>query len=341
MNIHPVPTPGRLPCGRRGHAGFTLIELMIAMILGLVVIAGVASVFLAGQRSFRTNDALSEVQDSSRVAFELMARDIRDAGLTGCSNQGGIVNVLNNKGTTWWANFANNAVHGYDDATTDQALTDFAGPGAPVAGTSSLELISAANSNYSVQAPSGDTFTLNETNATLATGDIVVICDPSQAAILQIGGYTPGNATFTYAAGGGSPLNGSTNLDYQAPGYTVRPFGANSLVALYEPVDWYIGTNPVGGGSTSLYRVSLKNVGGVPTAKAQEMVRNVTGMTLTYLNPTTSSAFVDASLITDWSGVTAVRAQLTLQSTFNRATTDAKPVVRQYAFTTTLRNRVN
>jgi type IV pilus assembly protein PilW len=117
------------------------------------------------------------------------------------------------------------------------------------------------------------------------------------------------------------------------------PFPANSQVASYNAVDWYIGNNSAGG--TSLYRISLQNVGGVPTPTPQEMVRNVTGMTLTFLDPTTGSDFVAPSLVTDWTGVTAVRVQLTLQSTFQRATTDAKPVVRQYAFTTTLRNRVN
>ena len=48
-------------CLRRPSAGFTLIELMIAMLLGLIVIAGVTSVFLATQRSYRTNEALGDV----------------------------------------------------------------------------------------------------------------------------------------------------------------------------------------------------------------------------------------------------------------------------------------
>lgn len=89
--------------------GFTLIELMVAMLLGLVVIAGVGSVFLSNQRVYRTNRALSDVQDSSRVAFELLARDVRNAGLTACSNSGRISNVLNAGpnagGTAWWADW--------------------------------------------------------------------------------------------------------------------------------------------------------------------------------------------------------------------------------------------
>ena len=103
-------------------AGFSLIELMIAMLLGLIVIGGVVSVFLANQQSYRTNQALGDVQDGSRIAFEMMAQDIRNAGLTGCdsSGTGNITSVLKNSpaggGTTWWANW-NNALIGYGNGT--------------------------------------------------------------------------------------------------------------------------------------------------------------------------------------------------------------------------------
>lgn len=344
MNMHPAPTHYQVSRCKRAHAGFTLIEMMIAMILGLVVIAGVASVFLAGQRSFRTNDALSEVQDNSRLAFELMARDMRMAGLTGCANQGHMINVLNNQGTAWWANWAN-SIHGYDTAQDDPAVTTGTAAGQRVAGTDSLQLIGAATTNFTVKEPgetSAYTITLNEagTGTGLQSGDIVLLCDPGQSAVLQVHTYTPATATFDYIASGSTTGNSTTILDYTGPGVpTALPFPANSQIASYEAVDWYIGNNSAG--TTSLYRISLQNVAGVPTPVPQEMVRNVTGMTLTFLDPTTGSDFVAPSAVTDWTGVTAVRVNLTLRSTFQRATTAAKPVVRQYAFTTTLRNRVN
>ena len=143
--------------GRRSAAGgFTLIELMIAMVLGLVVIAGVVSVFLASQQSYRTNQALGDVQDGSRIAFEMMARDIRDAGLTGCGNGGRVGNVLNaapgGTGTpAWWADWGN-AVHGYGSgtATADPALTVGTAATNQVSGTDSLQLLGAADTGLSV-----------------------------------------------------------------------------------------------------------------------------------------------------------------------------------------------
>lgn len=124
MSKRPIaPLPTRRPesgIATRG-SGFSLIELMIAMVLGLVVISGVVSVFLASQQSYRTNQALGDVQDGSRMAFELMARDIRDAGLTGCNNNGRVANVLQPSPTDWWGDWAN-AVHGYGPSQTDPAV---------------------------------------------------------------------------------------------------------------------------------------------------------------------------------------------------------------------------
>lgn len=341
---------------RGAVAGFTLIELMIAMVLGLIVIAGIISVFLAGQQSFRSTTALAEVQDSSRIAFELMARDIREAGLTGCDSfVGNVSNVLNNSSSAWWANW-NNAVSGYDDAASDPAL---AAMPAAVANTSSVELISAGvdpvatSKLYDGSQPQ---FVLNGTAPDLRAGDIAMVCSPGWAAIFQVGANM--NGTVTFDSGGRAPGNQTTDLgiglypvntcDGTGPGIaryapSIYCFPANSMLSRLKAVDWYIGTNPQGG--KSLYRVSLQNKAGVPTPTAQEMVPNVTNMTITYLNPTLGNTFQSAGDISRnhaWQGVTALNVALQLESTFQRASvTGNAPIVRQYAFTTTLRNRVD
>ena len=67
------PSLNVLPATRHAARGFTLIELMIAMLLGLIVVGGVSSIFLANQQTYRSNEALSEVQDGARVSFEICA----------------------------------------------------------------------------------------------------------------------------------------------------------------------------------------------------------------------------------------------------------------------------
>jgi len=331
-------------------AGFTLIELMIAMLLGLIVIAGVTSVFLATQRSYRTNVALGDVQDGSRIAFELMARDIRDAGLTGCGTGDRVANVLNNSTTDWWADWGN-AVHGYGSGTAaDPALAGLT-TGVQVAGTDSLQLLGAVDTGLSVyDTPSGNAanFKINDKTFDLKIGDVVIVCDPDHAAIVQITGYNASNVTFGHNAGNANPSPGncSKGLGYPTTcttNGTPYLFGSNSQMFKLGAVDWYIGTNPVGG--TSLYRVSVAtaSAGATPTGTTQEMVRNVTAMNIRYhqSNPLGTS-FVDANAIGagNWASVDAVQVQLTLESVDKYAGTDVKAISRSFTATTTVLNRV-
>jgi type IV pilus assembly protein PilW len=335
----------------RQSSGFTLIELMVAMVLGLIVVAGVISVFLANQQAYRTNQALGDVQDGSRMSFELMARDIRNAGLTGCDNSSGrVANVLNNSVVNWWSNW-NNAIVGYGagTATVDPALTSYAGSAESdqVSGSDSLMLLGSEGVGFSVKTnvePAG-TFTLNETTADLQTGDVVIICTPDHAAITQITNYASGGTvTFTHAKSTGNPGNCTTDLSYptvcsSSSSYVFVP---NSQIAKLTASDWYVGHNPVSG--TSLYRVSLGfDSGGNPTTTTAEMVRGVTAMSLAY-HQSGNTAFGAANSVTNWQQVDAVQVTLTLQSIDTRAGTDGtnvKPLTRIFTSTTTLRNRVN
>ncbi|HWX67140.1 MAG TPA: prepilin-type N-terminal cleavage/methylation domain-containing protein [Rhodanobacter sp.] len=325
-------------------AGFTLIELMVAMLLGLIVIGGVVSVFLANQRSYRTNQALSDVQDSSRIAFEMMARDIRDAGLTGCSNGGRVANVLNNApgGTAtakWWANW-NNVVNGYDGATGDPATGTAFGTAATqrVSGTDSLMLMGGEGPGVSVKVNTepAATFTLNEASSTLQTGDVIIVCDPDHATLVQITNYTGG--TVTHAASG-TPGNCTTDLNYPTvcSSSSSYVFATNAQITKLGAIDWYIGINPIGG--RSLYRTDLVTTTAVPTPTAQEMVRDVTGMSIAY-HQSGNTTFLAAGSVTNWALVDAVQVNLSLESVDKRAGTNVKPIKRSFTATTTVRNRV-
>ena len=72
--------------GGKAERGMTIVELMIAMVIGLIVLGAVSSVFISTRQTFRTTDSLSRIQESARYALEMMARDIRMAGYIGCGN---------------------------------------------------------------------------------------------------------------------------------------------------------------------------------------------------------------------------------------------------------------
>ena len=67
--------------------GVTLIELMVAMTLGVLILGSSLAMFSANKQSFRFSKALARVQDNGRFAIQSMARDIRMAGYIGCSSR--------------------------------------------------------------------------------------------------------------------------------------------------------------------------------------------------------------------------------------------------------------
>ncbi|MGH8540913.1 MAG: prepilin-type N-terminal cleavage/methylation domain-containing protein [Stenotrophobium sp.] len=335
------------------EGGFTLVELMIALVLGLMIIAGVIGVFLSNKQTYSTNNALGQVQDNARVAFELMARDIRQAGLTGCGDLNRVANVLNdgpnNGGTDWYANF-NNALVGYDANVTDPALITGTATTNRVATTSSIELIGASGLGLSVNfdtAP-GVSIHINEASSGLVPGDIVMICNPDHAAIFQVSTPSSGNQIVDHNKGNSdSPGNCSKGLgfptDCSSTNGNVYQWPQNSSIFKLAAVDWYIGYNPLGG--TSLYRMTLVNTAGVPTPTAQEMVRNASNLIITYLVPGNTS-FVNAAGVANWSQVTAVTLALNLQSVSSNVATNTtalsptNALTRPITTTVTLRNRV-
>jgi len=64
----------------RLHNGFTLVELMIAMVLGVLLAGGVLSLFVSGVQSFRLDENVARMQDEARFAISELSRDLRMAG---------------------------------------------------------------------------------------------------------------------------------------------------------------------------------------------------------------------------------------------------------------------
>lgn len=71
-------------------AGFGLIELMIAMVLGLIVLGAAIAVFQSNQRSYSANEGQNRVQENARAAYEMVTRDIRATGGSACSSEASV-----------------------------------------------------------------------------------------------------------------------------------------------------------------------------------------------------------------------------------------------------------
>ncbi len=87
---------GQPPTRARGVGGASLIELMLALGLGVIVASGAARLFADSQNAYVLLHGQTRMQESARQALDFIARSVRSAGYTGCqSGTGTVRNTLN------------------------------------------------------------------------------------------------------------------------------------------------------------------------------------------------------------------------------------------------------
>ena len=79
----------RLHLQRTSSAGLSLIELMVAMALGLLVSLGIVTLFGSTSQTNRVQNGLARLQENGRYVMSRMASDLLGASGQYCSNSGG------------------------------------------------------------------------------------------------------------------------------------------------------------------------------------------------------------------------------------------------------------
>jgi len=74
---------------RRHMAGLSLIEMMIALIMALIVAAGIITVFASTSSSNKVQQQMAALQEEGRFAIHSLRNDLANANGTYCSNSGG------------------------------------------------------------------------------------------------------------------------------------------------------------------------------------------------------------------------------------------------------------
>lgn len=64
----------------RRQRGFSLVELMIALVIGLILTAAVGYVFISSRQAFRSNEGMARLQENTRSAVLMVNTVIRMAG---------------------------------------------------------------------------------------------------------------------------------------------------------------------------------------------------------------------------------------------------------------------
>ena len=63
--------------------GFSLVELMIALVITLILLAGIGQIFLSSKKSFVIQNSLGRIQENGRYAMDILVSDLRRAGYWG------------------------------------------------------------------------------------------------------------------------------------------------------------------------------------------------------------------------------------------------------------------
>ena len=329
---------------RSAQQGFSLVELMVALTLGLIVVAAAISILIANRNTYATTQGLSRVQENARASFELMARDIRNAGGNTCNSRAGmaVVNTLNNATANWWSNWGATGagvIRGYGGAEALPGLAFGSAAAQRVDGTDALTVLSGSDRSVNVTAhdPGAGTFTVRAADHGFADGTLLLACGPNAepTGVIRLGSIfqlTSGadSTTLANAEGGSSPGNATSSLGFSGAPFQFAP---NTLISELRATRWYVGNN--GRGGRSLYQGVLVANGVVQN---QEVADGVQDLQVTYLVPS-AGGYIEAEAVgARWPEVTAVSLNL-VQSSVDRVGTDRQALQRTLASTVTLRSR--
>ena len=293
--------------GRAYSQGLALVELMIAMALGLVLIGAATGIMMSNTQTFKASKITSQVQDSARLAFELMARDIRQAGSIPCGSDIPVENYLSDS-TPWYVNWEGlpkqSGTAGQASPTPRGQLIGYAGGFSlkDVSNkvneekTQSITILYASNEGASVvrmNTPSSYILTPNQN--TFTSGDIAVICNTNFASIFK------------------AKINGAVEIS--ADNTTRNPgiFKKNSTVGKLKSRAWYIGLNEKQQRALYLADFNGKEIQEILIAS------NVTELTFEY-RASKEATFKDAAKVTEeqlWPMVNAVKITLKIEDQDN------------------------
>ncbi len=342
--------------------GLTLIELMVAMVLSLVLMLGAMQLFVGSKQTYQLSEGLARVQENGRFALDLLAREVRQAGYTGCFARPEFTNLIDDDNSAatdppWWQYNFVQPIFGYEgsDADVDFPAELTAGPSDAPAWTAEAEpdalvvLFGDARQNFAVTgpaSPSPDAALEIDSTIEWDAGQALLATDCERATSFRLTtAKTASDSLLKHAASGlPSQNNCSASLPYScgsgvAP-IMIRPYvkDVSRVVALQARGYYVANTNRLdadGNPVPALYRQRLTASG----LTREELVEGVADMQVTYgvapENNRSAEKFLPKDDVDDdeWPQVVALRIELTMRSVID-------PLLEQtFAATIALRNR--
>ena len=338
--MYPFLAPHRL-------GGFSLVELMVAMVISSLLLIGVVQIFIQSREAYKLDEGLSRVQESGRFAAEFLDREVRMAGNMGCLAKikpQNITNYLAGGGAPF---DLSRGIEGFEAVGTNPGQTYSMAASYPTVALSSSNanwgpVLNAGLLPATVAVPGSDIIVVRylssesaslappfnssaqmfvRTPNSLAAGQVVIASDCDRISIFQINSVSSGGGvtTITHPVAG-TPGNicavwGSP----QCPQDKTYTNGAE--IGLLQASIFYVGRGA--DGSSSLFQQRFDNGVGVPN----ELVSGIENMQIVYGVDTdmdkpagqpryNADTYLPANLVTDWTRVVSARISL-LARTYN------------------------
>lgn len=317
----------------RRQTGMTLVEIMVAMVAGIILMAGAFQVFMSTKQTYRVQESLSRLQENGRFAAMQLTDDMRMAGFAGCIT--GVNNLLDPTGAGYDAILFDpaRAIYGWEAAGTapgnsmvlgdpDPAgvaindwqdsngndlpayLADLVVPGSDVILVKRAEQLAGISASGNTPANAA---TINLTGPSgLAKFSLVLVTDCAGADLFQNTQAATGS-TLTRGAGGdpGNLPPGSNFFSHQ--------YSGDMQIFSYAVDVYFVGIGVAG--RPSLFRTRF---GGGTGGLTEELVEGIDNLQWLYGEDTdldrSVDAYVTADAVTDWSRVIAIRAAMLVTS---------------------------
>lgn len=278
----------------RKQKGLSLVEIMIAMLLGLFLTGGIMQIFASSRMTYKVHEATSRMQETGRMAIEVLARDIRMADFWGCaSDLGNVVNNLDSAGTGF-VDYLAGGVVGTDGGS----------------GPDSLMLRGGVDMDLGVEPPYGPQASANikVPSNSLSQGDIVFAADCTGGDIFQITNSNPDSGVLVHNTGATVSPGNSNETNPLCPGSNAhclsRIYGADAKVMMPQEIFYEIAEGSEG--HLALFR------------NGEEFLDGVEDLQLLYGEDTDGSNvanyYVPANQVTDMGNVISIRFAVVARS---------------------------
>lgn len=301
------------------------MEVLVAMVISLFLLAGIIQVYLANKASYSFTNAISRNQENGRFAIDRMSQDLRMAGYFGCAifdrndpaAMEAIVNNLDPAGAGYNSDMMNFTDEPLIEGTENDGLN----------GSDSITLRGADPTNVSVAEPyatskSADIFITQPND--LEANDIVMVTNCRGADIFQVTNATVSGTSnktaIVHNTGTGSP--GNYNPDTCNSGHCLsQAYGADATMFRLRTVVYFIAAGA--SGEPALWRRTFDVNGGL--VANEELVEGIDQMQARYGIDTTNDGipnqYMTADQITDdftapnnWDDVMSIRLMLLVRS---------------------------